>query len=273
MQVLQHEIDSLRKINDVGSFFDKCLIPQDILDKANAMAAAEGFSRHNASHLLKAGLPMDQLPNAGFRPTELKNFQPVQYYNYWKINSASVGFLYRCEFVKRNGFPIITKENIDTLVKLMQGRKVLDVGSGACVFGEELKKHGIDLKTLDTVDFKRKEPNPEGGYSFITDYSPDILGSIESQDISDYNTFLISWRDLEGGASTSVLRRMKRGDILITNGEGQGGRTDSNRFFDILYEMENKKKIVSLDEVADQLNDNSYRFYGIHDRFSVYERR
>lgn len=273
MQVLQHEIDSLRKINDVGSFFDKCLIPQDILDKANAMAAAEGFSRHNASHLLKAGLPMDQLPNAGFRPTELKNFQPVQYYNYWKINSASVGFLYRFEFVKRNGFPIITKENIDTLVKLMQGRKVLDVGSGACVFGEELKKHGIDLKTLDTVNYKGKEPNPEGGYSFITDYSPDILGSIESQDISDYNTFLISWCDLEGGASTSVLRRMKRGDILITNGEGQGGCTDSNRFFDILYAMENKKKIVSLDEVADQLNDNSYRFYGIHDRFSVYERR
>ena len=116
MQVLQHEIDSLSRINDVGSFFDKCLIPRDILDKANAMAAAEGFSRHNASHLLEAGLPMDQLPNAGFRPTELKNFQPVQYYNYWKINSASVGFLYRCEFVKRNGFPIITKENIDTLV-------------------------------------------------------------------------------------------------------------------------------------------------------------
>ena len=43
MQVLQHEIDSLSKINDMGSFFDKCLIPQDILDKANAMAAAEGF--------------------------------------------------------------------------------------------------------------------------------------------------------------------------------------------------------------------------------------
>ena len=161
MQVLQHEIDSLSRINDMGSFFDKCLIPQDILDKANAMAAAEGFSRHKASHLLEAGLPMDQLPNAGFRPTELKNFQPVQYYNYWKINSASVGFLYRCEFVKRNGFPIITKENIDTLVKLMQGRKVLDVGSGACVFGEELKKHGIDLKTLDTVNYKGKEPNPE----------------------------------------------------------------------------------------------------------------
>jgi hypothetical protein len=53
MQVLQHEIDSLSRINDRGSFFDKCLIPQDILDKANAMAAAEGFSRHKASHLLK----------------------------------------------------------------------------------------------------------------------------------------------------------------------------------------------------------------------------
>ena len=273
MQVLQHEIDSLSRINDVGSFFDKCLIPQDILDKANAMAAAEGFSRHKASHLLKAGLPMDQLPNAGFRPTDLKNFQPVRYYNYWKINSVSVGFLYRYEFIKRNGFPIITKENIDTLVKLMQGRKVLDVGSGACVFGEELKKHGIDLKTLDTVDYKGKEPNPEGGYSFITDFSPDILGSIENQDISEYNTFLISWCDMEGGASTSVLRRMKRGDILITNGDGQGGCTDSNRFFDILHAMENKKKIVSLDEAADQLNDNSYRFCGIHDRFSVYKRR
>lgn len=273
MQVLQHEIDSLSKINDMGSFFDKCLIPQDILDKANAMAAAEGFSRHKASHLLEAGLPMDQLPDAGFRPTDLKNFQPVQYYNYWKINSASVGFLNRYKFIERNGFPIITKENIDTLVKHMQGRKVLDVGSGACVFGEELKKHGIDLKTLDTVNYKGKEPDSEGGYSFITDYSPDILGSIESQDISGYNTFLISWCDMEGGASTSVLRRMKRGDILIINGESQGGCTGSNRFFDILCAMENKKKIVSLNEVADQLNNNSYHFYGIHDYFSVYMRR
>ena len=155
----------------------------------------------------------------------------------------------------------------------MQGRKVLDVGSGACVFGEELKKHGIDLKTLDTVNYKGKEPDPEGGYSFITDYSPDILGSIESQDISDYNTFLISWCDMEGGASTSVLRRMKRGDILIINGEGQGGCTDSNRFFDILHAMEKKKKIISLKEVADQLNGNSYRFYGLHDYFSVYKRK
>ena len=74
-------------------------------------------------------------------------------------------------------------------------------------------------------------------------------------------------------ALDSVLRRMKRGDIRITNGEGQGGCTGSNRFFDILYAMENKKKIVSLNEVADQLNDNSYRFYGIHDYFSVYKRK
>jgi hypothetical protein len=29
MQILQHEIDSLCKVNDVGGFFDKCLIPQD----------------------------------------------------------------------------------------------------------------------------------------------------------------------------------------------------------------------------------------------------
>ena len=41
MQVLQHDIDSLRKINDMGSFSDKCSIPKDILDKANAMATAE----------------------------------------------------------------------------------------------------------------------------------------------------------------------------------------------------------------------------------------
>ena len=78
---------------------------------------------------------------------------------------------------------------------------------------------------------------------------------------------------MEGGASTSVLRRMKRGDILIINGEGQGGCTDSNRFFDILHAMEKKKKIISLKEVADQLNGNSYRFCGIHDYFNVYERK
>ena len=30
MQVLQHEIDSLSRINDVGSFFDKCLISENL---------------------------------------------------------------------------------------------------------------------------------------------------------------------------------------------------------------------------------------------------
>lgn len=256
------------------SFVDReemnSILTPAVVGKATQYALEQGLEKYTVSHLLRAGVRIDDLPKIGYKPRDLQNFLPVAFYRKWRIDSPAVTYEYRSNQIKQIGFPIITAECVETLVELMKGRKVLDVGAGDCFVGEHLKSKGVDLKTLDEVDYKDKPPS-EWGYNFETRFSPDILGSVENIDISGFDLFFISWCDHEGGAATSVLRRMKPGDILVVNGESEGGCTASNGFFRTVYNMAQKKKLRELVDYMYKLNHDHIRYHAVHDHFTVYQ--
>lgn len=274
LKVLKMSIEIPKDLVRESSYFfieDK-IVGSEIYKKALEFANADGEVHCKPEHFVKAGLPVNMLSKIGYRPANLLNFQPRDYYDFWGISLLNVGFIYRYDFIKKNGFPIITSECLVKLVKTLKGRKVLDVGSGSCVLGEKLKSEGIDLTTIDCRDYTKLIEEDCGGYFFDSGISPDIVGKVEKIDISPYNAFLISWPDIQGSTSTSVLRRLKRGDMMIVVGEDVGGCTASNRFFKKIEDMVVKKKVFYDIEKSMYLSEEAYNFFGIHDRFFVYVR-
>lgn len=263
-------------INSSGSFFARNFVSQEIIQRAKALATEDGMVTIKASHFLKAGLPISDLAEAGFRPTKLLNFQPRKYYDFWGIDKYNFSFEYREKQIANIGFAIITEENLTDLTAELRGRKVLDIGAGGCWLGERLKENGIDLKTLDLMSYNRppiKEMDePPTGYCFVSKHTPDIIGDVMKMDISEYNTFILCWADYTGGYATSVLRRMKRGDKLVWIGEDTGGCCGSNRFFRVLNRLMCKGKVrVNLEDDAKYYTEG-FRYRGIHDYMSIYTR-
>ena len=262
-------------VRESSCFFfdeDNDMCPE-IHEKALEFANNDGEPQCKPEHYVKAGLPINMLSKIGYRPANLLNFQPRDYYDLWGVSLRNVGFIYRYDYVKKNGFPIITSECLIELVEILKDRKVLDVGSGSCVLGEKLKSEGIDLTTIDYRDYTKLKEEDCNGYFFNSGISPDIVDKVEKIDITPYNTFLISWPDIQGSVSTSVLRRLKRGDMMIVVGEDVGGCTASNRFFKKIEDMTAKKKVFYDIEKSMYLSKEAYNFYGIHDSFFVYVRR
>ena len=206
-------------------------------------------------------------------PANLPNFKPKAFYKELGVDGLKAGFEYRLNQIQTIGFPIITKENFDRILKVVKGKKVLDVGAGGCFLGEALKGRGIDVTTLDLKSYRDIEPSNVSGYSFITPYEPDILGDIHKIDTKPYNAFIVNWPDYESEVATTVLKALGSGDILIYIGEGSGGCCASDNYFDLFFSMMLRGEMTEDDSLNFEMRNDSVSYYGIHDRFSVYKRR
>lgn len=205
-------------------------------------------------------------------PVNLPNFKPKAFYKELGIGQMKVGFNYRLGQIQKMGFSIITKENFNRLVKIMKGKKVLDVGAGGCFLSEALKVQGIDVTTLDLKNYKSIELENETGYSFNTPYEPDILGDIHKIDTKPYNAFIVNWPDYESEVATTVLKALKSCDLLIYIGEGSGGCCASDNYFNLLFDMVHQKEIMEFDELNAEMWDDSVRYYGINDNIQIFKR-
>lgn len=159
------------------------------------------------------------------------------------------------------GFVILTKETLAALTDILTGHNTLDLGAGTGYMMYHLRKNNI---CVDGVVDKK------GRYKFKRNHMTKriITANYLELDISKYDAFIFSWPDYQSDAPKKFLDRMKSGDKLVYQGEGEGGCCADYDFFETL-----DSDFVELHGETYALNKHHVQFEGIHDRWSVYVKR
>lgn len=169
-------------------------------------------------------------------------------------------FRLREAFVHQYGFAILTQETHAALVRLFEGYKVMEAGSGTGYVSKALRDAGIDITAVDSNT---------GTYGFVEPYVRDVEADATSLLPGAFEAVLLIWPCYSKSFGYDVISRMRAGQILVFQGEGHGGCTADDDFFEEL-ETERWKYI---EKASDALNEGHVQFFGIHDTWSVYERR
>jgi SAM-dependent methyltransferase len=167
--------------------------------------------------------------------------------------------LVRDAYIQDYGFAILTRETADELISLTRGRKVLDAGSGSGYIAKVLHDAGVDVTAVDSGT---------GSYGFKTCWKRDIEADAATLLPGDYDVVLLSWPCYGATFAHEVISAMRTAQTLVFQGEGIGGCTANDAFFDDL-----RKDWFRQDEWSDALNQGHVQFHGLHDRWSVHVKR
>lgn len=116
-------------------------------------------------------------------------------------------------YINKYSHAIITNELVDSLVKLCDGMKVVELGSGSGYLSHLLELKGVNITTVDTADW----------YTERVIRKPDIIGSYREMDFSNYDVVLMSWPNYESNAAAQVVKGLNENQIFIYCGEGLRG--------------------------------------------------
>lgn len=196
-------------------------------------------------------------------------FQQLKPSNYGfpkNFNSHLFAMILREDYIKDYGYTLLSEKMLNTLGKILKGKKILEAGSGSGFLSYSLQNLGLDITP---VDFKNVEDNP---YSFSQSYT-NILNEDAVKHLQfanklsqSYDIVIMSWPCLGTDFANNILNAMKPGQKLIYIGERGGGCTANDKFFNSLEDK------TCLDQkMTDKLQENSLSFTGLHDDWYVYE--
>lgn len=197
-------------------------------------------------------------------PTITHPLQPAHHYgedsdDFMLSFSGPRSFSARELYIKSYGFVLVSAEVLAALVKLFKDLKVLEVGSGTGYLAKTLEDQSIDITAVDNV---------AKSYRFEQTYKRDFSCDAVELLPGDYQAVLMCWPCLNSDFAMRVAQAMKPGQILVYQGEGPGGCTASDDFFDYIR----SDAWIRLHEPEEALNDNHVQFVGIHDNWYVLQK-
>jgi hypothetical protein len=141
-------------------------------------------------------------------------------------------FLIRSEALNLSGFPIYTREWMEPLSKVFKCKTVLEVMAGCGAFSYYMKNI-YNIECICTgLDITRYASKIGGKWLDVEQI--DASDAIEKyKDVVDF--VFMSWPDLSSPSAINVVNTLKKVDMdikLIYIGEGHGGCTASDDFFD-----------------------------------------
>lgn len=170
--------------------------------------------------------------------------------NLSSISEEFSGFLNKLlekEVYQQSGnYVIVTQKLISSLVKKLEGKKVLEVMSGTGLLAWHLKENGIDIVATDSGDWNLKEIEP----GFVKKI--DAVNAIEKY--SSAEIVLMCWPYMDNNAF-QVLKTLKPHQLLICCGEVKGCTADEDFW--------NNYDYTTINEIDYQ------SFFGIKDNFYI----
>jgi hypothetical protein len=210
---------------------------------------------------------LDWISEIKENPPKIEPGKPAKDYpdfDFWDLGRFSMkeeisSSMARWPYVEEYGFVLLTQETIQALIQLLQGKHTLDVGAGTGYLASLLADAGIPITAVDSFceDFRFKHQWIEMLECDATELLPGV-----------YDAVILSWPTYDTDFGYRVISKMKPGQMLIYQGEGDGGCTGDNQFHAELYEPH----WLAMPDETNDLNEHHRQFWGIHDRWFVYKR-
>jgi ubiquinone/menaquinone biosynthesis C-methylase UbiE len=162
---------------------------------------------------------------------------------------------WRRQYTDKYGFHIYSKEQIEMLAEILQGQKVIEVLSGTGHFAKCLEDKGVNIKALDNSSWVESGKFKE---LYKLDFDQDAL----QFNYQGYDTVIMCWPPHDNPITDQILAKMKRGQVLLYQGEHRGGCCADDAFFEML-----EKRAMELEMPP---NWPRFKFDGLHDDWYKY---
>lgn len=152
---------------------------------------------------------------------------------------------------------IISPGDVTWLVQQLNGRAVVEIGAGTGYWAWQLEQSGVDVAAYD--------PHPAGednSYCKAGPYTTVLADDASAVKHHQDRALLMVWPPYGGEHARHALS-LYEGDLLIYAGEGHGGCTADDGFFELLDE--------EWDEVS--IAPQHVTWWGIHCRLVAYTRK
>lgn len=224
-----------------------------ITKEINHKITKEGLEILKNTFSLESG----NLPSVSFLKTHIQtdDWNAVSYIDgFEKIDST---FRLRAEYVKYN-FSILSHEfivAIGNMIKSLRIDTISELSCGTGWFTYWLKRYKIPI--IDCVDNMSWKPHSEKYLKLVKKYD-----SVKyTKENLETQLFILSWNYMDETAYR-IWEAMKPGQYLLHIGEGYGGCTSSDKFF-------NSVKRCAVEDKW-KLEKYFISFYGIHDFPALY---
>jgi SAM-dependent methyltransferase len=170
------------------------------------------------------------------------------------------------------GFFLPTAELMDRLVAILNrdigdNGRVLDAGSGSGFLSKELCRRGVNAFAVDRCDYENKAH--QFGYPLINVYQRDALGDAVVYVSNQFAAVLLVWPPYDKSFAFDIEKAMHPGQLLIFEGEGAGGCTGDDKFFEYVSDGE---QWLALKELSDQLDAVHVTFAPQHDHWFIWRK-
>lgn len=169
-------------------------------------------------------------------------------------------YILREQYIKKYGFALLSEPFIDSLAEQLSDSTTIELGAGSGFLSLCLQNKGINITPYD------KYPLDKNKYKFSLHHTEVLVNNAAS--IIEENkcfSYIISWPNYADNWAYKALLKMQKGTILYYCGEGRGGCTANDAFFDFL------SKKTSFDPIkSKKINKHYLSWKGIHDRWYVY---
>lgn len=159
-------------------------------------------------------------------------------------------------FVKKYGFWIFNKQNLENLKEFIGDSKVLEIMAGTGYIGHILSNNGIDVLSVDNGSL-----NHRFDVLYKRDECMDCLDAIRKYG-EKYDVLLMSWVPYQsdiGAQAMKLYHEINPNGAIIWIGEGEGGCCGDDCDFEVMDEI---GRSIELEEI---FNNNFEQFDGIHD--------
>lgn len=150
----------------------------------------------------------------------------------------------------------IPSNDIHAKIKLFCGNKIIEMGSGTGYWAKYLSQFEIDVLAYDTID-TRSTFCDDVYYHEIVEGGPEVLDKVSKD-----RALFLCWPPYDDPFAYNCLKAYK-GNYLIFVGEGYGGCTGDDNFFNLI---EKEWDIINC-------SYECLNFYGISSCETIYKRK
>jgi len=172
---------------------------------------------------------------------QVKNKQIPESYPKEMVNNLNMDRIsLRSDFIKTIGFTLISNDWIKPLSQWIGDRKCLEVMAGTGSLSFALQQQGIDIIATDDFSWEGSS-NWNDNNNYWTEIEHiDAIKAVEKYG-KDIDIIIISWPYMDDTAHRILqsMRKVNLNCIMIFIGEGMGGCTADDEFFEAIQEIEN----------------------------------